>query len=173
VRILAARRFGIDPAYLPAAPDLSAMLASADAALLIGDEALFVDHRAHGAEKIDLGAVWSEMTGLPFVWAFWAGRPDVAPPGIVALLQRAAEDGMAHTRQIAVDYCRDMPERIPLAERYLREHLAFRLTRRALEGLETYYAEASRLGLAAAAEPLLFDAGPSAIMESDVRRPHR
>jgi chorismate dehydratase len=173
VRILAARRFGIAPTYVPAPPDLSAMLASADAALVIGDEALFVDYRAHGAEKIDLGEVWTEMTGLPFVWAFWAGRPDAAGPGAVRLLQRAAESGMAHTRQIAADYCREVPERIPLAERYLREHLAFRLTPRALEGLETYYAEASRLGLAEAAEPVFFDAGQSDIMDADVDRPHR
>ena len=60
-----------------------------------------------------------------------------------------------------------------LAERYLREHLAFRLTPRALEGLETYYAEASRLGLAEAAEPVFFDAGQSDIMDADVDRPHR
>ena len=30
---------------------------------------------AAGAEKIDLGEQWTAMTGLPFVWAFWAGRP--------------------------------------------------------------------------------------------------
>ena len=173
VRILAARRFGINPTYVSAAPDLPAMLAVADAALVIGDQALFVDHRAHGADKIDLGEVWSEMTGLPFVWAFWAGRPDAASPAIVRLLQQAAESGMAHTHEIAADYCRGVPERIPLAEQYLREHLAFRLTPRALQGLETYYGEASRLGLAEAAEPALFDAGLSAIMDPDVHRPHR
>ena len=44
-RILCARRFEISPAYVPHAPDLDAMLASCDAALLIGDPALFVDHR--------------------------------------------------------------------------------------------------------------------------------
>ena len=65
----------------PHSPDLAAMLASADAALIIGDMALFADHRAHTAEKIDLGAVWSEMTGLPFVWAFWSGRPDASEGG--------------------------------------------------------------------------------------------
>jgi chorismate dehydratase len=173
VRILASRRFGIDPAYVPAPPDLSAMLASADAALVIGDLALFADYRAHGAEKIDLGEAWTAMTGLPFVWAFWAGRPEAADGALVGLLQRAASAGMAHASEIAAAYCRDAPDRIPVAERYLRENLAFQLTPRALQGLETYYAEAARLGLVRAAAPAFFDEAPSAIMERDVDRPHR
>ena len=48
-----------------------------DAALLIGDPALYLDHEALGLSKIDLGEQWTALTGLPFVWAFWAGRPGV------------------------------------------------------------------------------------------------
>jgi chorismate dehydratase len=159
VRILCARHFGIAPALVPRPPDLASMLAAADAALLIGDLALFADHRAHGAEKIDLGEAWSEATGLPFVWAFWAGQPDTATPETVALLQAAAETGMASVAAIAADYCRESPERIPIAERYLRDHLAFRLTPRATLGLRAYYRAAAELGLIAAAPvPAFFDA---------------
>jgi chorismate dehydratase len=147
-RILCARRFGIDPAFVPHPPDLESMLAAADAAMLIGDPALFVGDRAAGAEKIDLGAEWTTMTGLPFVWAFWAGRPDAADAGIVALLNRAAEEGMARSDDIADAYCAGNPAQAPLARRYLRENLMFRLTPRAIEGLRTYYREAAALGLA-------------------------
>ena len=45
------------------APDLDAMLARADAALIIGDVALFLDHEAAGVRKIDLGQLWTESTG--------------------------------------------------------------------------------------------------------------
>ena len=55
-RILCSRRFGIAPVFEPHAPDLAAMLEKADAALVIGDPALFADHRGLGAGKIDLGA---------------------------------------------------------------------------------------------------------------------
>jgi chorismate dehydratase len=146
-RVLCARRFDIAPSFLPHPPDLSAMLAAADAALLIGDPALFAGEAAHGVTKIDLGAEWTAMTGLPFVWAFWAGRPDAADAGMVARLQDAAERGMANTDQIAAAYCPGDPIRIAVAQRYLRENLTFRLTGRALDGLETYYQEAGRLGL--------------------------
>jgi chorismate dehydratase len=176
VRILCARRFQISPAFVHHAPDLGRMLASADAALVIGDLALFADHRALGTEKIDLGAVWTEMTGLPFVWAFWSGRPDAARPGTVELLQTAAEDGMAHSDLIAAAYCAGDATRVAIAQRYLRENLAFRLTPRALDGLRTFYREAARVGLVErAVEPAFFGAstGQSVIMGADAGQSHR
>ena len=65
-RILCIRRFEIAPAFEPHAPDLASMLAGHDAALLIGDPALFTDHRAigHGeVGKIALGEAWAAITG--------------------------------------------------------------------------------------------------------------
>lgn len=155
-RILCARHFEIRPQFVSHAPDLPSMLAEADAALLIGDAALFADHRAHGAEKIDLGQVWTEMTGLPFVWAFWAGPPGAADAGTVRVLQQAAEAGRAATDRIASAYCRDDPGKTPVAQRYLRENLAFRWTPAATEGLRTYYREAAALGLIEASWALAF-----------------
>jgi predicted solute-binding protein len=144
---------------VPAQPDLAAMIASADAALLIGDPALFTDHRALGLEKADLGLAWAEMTGLPFVWAFWAGRPGAAPPAVVSLLQQAAADGQAHLEQIATAYT-DVPAWQAIGRRYLRDHLNFTLSPRAIAGLQTYYREALALGVASG-EPRMdfFDAG--------------
>jgi chorismate dehydratase len=174
VRILCARRFGIAPTFVPRPPDLPSMLAAADAALLIGDAALFVDHRTHGAEKIDLGEAWTAATGFPFVWAFWAGRPGAAGPDTTRLLRRAAEAGMAAAGEIAAAYCHHRPADIPVAQRYLRENLEFRLTPRVLDGLNAYYADAAALGLIAAAPSVtFFDEDQSAIMEPDVHRRDR
>jgi len=155
-QVLCTWRFGISPAYLTHGPDLSSMLAVADAALLIGDPALFVDYHALGATKIDLGLAWAEMTGLPFVWAFWAGAPEAAGPDTVRLLRQAAETGMVHTDAIADAYCAGSPDRQVVARRYLRENLTFRLTADALSGLRTYYREAAALGLAPAKPAVAF-----------------
>src|SRR5260370_3516804 len=102
VRVLCARLFGIQPAIEAHEPDLEAMLDRHDAALIIGDSALLIDHRKarpSGAEtpgpvekleqveKIDLGEAWTGMTGLPFVYAFWAGRAGALAPDGVAVLQ--------------------------------------------------------------------------------------
>jgi predicted solute-binding protein len=159
VRILCARQFGIAPTFAPHAPDLASMLATADAALVIGDQALFVDHRALGAEKIDLGEAWTAMTGLPFVWAFWSGRAEAADAHTVGVLQEAAARGRGRTDAIAAAYCADQPERIAIAQRYLRETLRFDLGPREVRALETYYGEAAALGgIRAAAPPLFYGA---------------
>ena len=146
-RILCARRFNISPAFVPHAPDLAAMLASADAALLIGDPALFVDHAALGATKIDLGEAWTSMTGLPFVWAVWSGPSAAVTRDTAAILNDAARQGSAALDTIADDYCVNTPDRVPVARRYLRENLTFALDDRAVEGLRMYYREAAALGL--------------------------
>lgn len=155
-RILCARRFNVAPVFTPHDPDPAAMLASADAALVIGDPALFADARALGAEKIDLGAAWTEMTGLPFVWAFWAGRAGVAAPDTVSVLHRAAADGRRHSDAIADAYCAGDAARQATARRYLRENMRFELDDRALDGLRMFYREAAAVGAAPAGPPLAF-----------------
>ncbi len=158
-RILCHRTLAISPAFVPQVPDLQTMLAGADAALLIGDPALFVT-AGPGVEKIDLGAAWTAMTGLPFVWAFWSGRPAAANASVVAALQQAAEAGMAHSDAIADEYCAPDVGRQQLARRYLRENLRFQFDARALEGLRLYYQEAAALGLATPREVEFFASAP-------------
>jgi chorismate dehydratase len=148
-KILCARRFDIAPLFMPHAPDLAAMLAAADAALLIGDPALFADHESLGAQKIDLGAEWTAMTGLPFVWAFWSGPVPTSGVNSInsRLLNDAGREGATRLDEIADAYYAGRPERRPMARRYLRENLRFVLDDRAAEGLRTYYEEADALGL--------------------------
>jgi predicted solute-binding protein len=155
-RVLCARRFDVAPRFITHAPDPAAMLAAADAALIIGDPALFADARGLGAEKVDLGAEWTAMTSLPFVWAFWAGRPDAARPEVVKLLRQAAVDGMRQSDQLADAYCAGEPARQVVARRYLRENLRFELDARALDGLRTFYREAAAVGAVPAAGPIEF-----------------
>jgi chorismate dehydratase len=146
-RILCARKFGISPTFSPRPPDLLSMLSDCDAALVIGDPALFVDHRVLGLEKIDLGQAWSDLTGLPFVWAFWAGRADAADASVVERLQAARRRGVAHSDTIADAYCGDDLRRQAIARHYLRENMKYDLPPRAIEGLTTFYREAAALGL--------------------------
>src|SRR6478672_9925674 len=50
-----------------------AMREIADAALIIGDPALHIDPASLPWHVYDLGAEWMELTGLPMVFAVWAG----------------------------------------------------------------------------------------------------
>ncbi|MER7171259.1 menaquinone biosynthetic enzyme MqnA/MqnD family protein [Streptomyces mesophilus] len=78
-QLLLAEHIGVRPDYYTCPPDLGVMMQEADAAVLIGDAALRANlHDAPrlGLQVHDLGAMWKEWTGLPFVFAVWAARRD-------------------------------------------------------------------------------------------------
>ncbi|MFI6344745.1 menaquinone biosynthetic enzyme MqnA/MqnD family protein [Streptomyces sp. NPDC050560] len=93
-QLLLAERHGVTPEYFTCPPDLGLMMQEADAAVLIGDAALRAnlhDGPRLGLDVHDLGAMWKEWTGLPFVFAVWAARRDYAArePEMVAEAHRA------------------------------------------------------------------------------------
>jgi predicted solute-binding protein len=145
--VLLRREFGIAPEPVSMAPNVEAMLGRADAALIIGDEALFLDHAAADARKIDLGELWTVSTGLPFVYAFWAGWPGAVSPGDVAALQRARDEGVTHVDDVAAAYYPDDAGRQAVARRYLRDNVRYYLGHEELEGLWTFYRYATELNL--------------------------
>ncbi len=78
-QLLLAEKIGVRPDYYTCPPDLGLMMQEADAAVLIGDAALRANlHDAPrlGLEVHDLGQMWKDWTGLPFVFAVWAARRD-------------------------------------------------------------------------------------------------
>jgi chorismate dehydratase len=128
-------------------PDLEAMLAGSDAAVLIGDAALFAQPPP-GAQVIDLGEAWSATRGgLPFIFAFWAALPGVLDRDTYRLIHSAKSYGLAHLDEIAGDFeyrGRRAPE---LCRRYLSESVRYRLGSRQLEGLGEFYRLAAKHGL--------------------------
>ena len=157
VRVLCKRVFKIEPSIETCGPDLPAMLTRADAALIIGDNALLqpsIQHPAPGTqhpvpvEKTDLGQVWTEWTGLPFVWAVWAGRTNALGADDVRALQRARDAGEIQPDAIAREFFRDFPQHHALGAEYLRTNLKYHLGDRERAGLETFYRYASEIGIA-------------------------
>ena len=153
-RVLAARVFHIDPVLHEQGPDLSAMLAAHDAALIIGDRALLLDGGPHQVadrevqvEKIDLGELWTRETGLPFVYAFWAGRPGPVEAADVTALQEARDCALSALQQVSADYFTDDAALRPLGVRYLRDNIRYHLGADERAGLERFYRYAAEAGL--------------------------
>ena len=144
VSVLCSKLFGIQPRLESRGPDLQRMLAACDAALIIGDTALFLDTPV---EKIDLGEAWDTLTGLPFVYAFWAGWPDAVASEDVASLQQARDAGVAHSDDIARAYVGGDPGRAAIAARYLRDNIQYALGPEEFEGLRLFYRYAAELSL--------------------------
>ena len=136
-QVLCYEVFGNDPEFIPMAPNLDAMLSRCEAALLIGDAALFVDHESAGLLKVDLGEQWTSLTGLPFVWAFWAGRPGALRQNAVEALESARDAGVEVTDELADVYCG--PEWAALGRRYFRDNVRYMLGEREADGLRRYY----------------------------------
>lgn len=155
IRILCAERFRIDPEFRPMPPDPDAMLEACDAALIIGDPALYLDPADKGVEKIDLAEEWIGLTGLPFVWAFWAGRPEALGADDVRILAAARDAGAENADAIADDYCGSA--RAQLGRRYLRDNIQYHLEDADVAGLRRYYELAAKHQLIEAArEPRFF-----------------
>ena len=159
LKILCASWFDIAPVFEVMPPDMEMMLSRCDAALIIGDNALFADHQRMGLEKIDLGEEWIGMTGLPFVYAFWAGRPNVVTPGDIAALNSAPARGLAAAEQVAERYFPNDPDKIRRGADYLRENVKYSLCSREVEGLERFFTLAAELGLVSASRtPAFYEA---------------
>src|SRR5262249_49587602 len=106
----------INPSLESRGPDLDDMLSRCDAALIIGDKALFLEppvanaSTARRLEKIDLGEAWRQMTGLPFVYAFWAGPGQALSSDDVKTLVRARDEGVKRPGELAAEYLSDAPQ---------------------------------------------------------------
>ena len=146
-RVLCARHFGIAPEVREMAPEPEAMLTACDAALLIGDVALLFDHVAAGVQKTDLGLAWKAFAGLPFVYAFWFGRPGLLTPDDVRWLGEACREGVAHADEVAAQHFPGDAVRAAIGARYLRDNVDFGFGDRERAGLTRFYREAADLSL--------------------------
>ena len=170
-KILADARWLTSPEFSEAAPDLAAMLATSDAALLIGDPALRLALAAEqhvtpgrdgalictgaqvGLPQIptlhiyDVAHEWWQLTERPAVLAVWAARPEIATPELVADFSSSLAFGLAHLPKICAEASRDL--NLPATELslYLRTNIDYSLDSENLKGLTEYFAQAARLNL--------------------------
>lgn len=94
LKVLLAER-GLKPEFKPL--EHYAVAPEKDFVLLIGDPALdfyFANQSQPTHEIFDLGAAWTELTGLPFVYAVWALRREVHTPELRRQLREAREFGL-------------------------------------------------------------------------------
>ena len=98
-KIVLAEEFELRPKFVPVQGSVDAMLAQADAVLLVGDASLrAVDVHPN---RIDLVEVWTEMTDLPFVHGIWVARAGKCTPVHANLLQDAVRTGVQSIETIA------------------------------------------------------------------------
>ncbi|HLX85338.1 MAG TPA: menaquinone biosynthesis protein [Terriglobales bacterium] len=159
-KILFAKWLGGARDYKPMVPNLDAMLAACDAALLIGDPALRVDRTHH--QTMDLAEVWQAHTGKSFVFAFWAVRQQELAQrdakAIVEAFQKSRDHGLEpkNLEAIAQEWAPRIDISIETVRAYLTHNIHYYLDPPCLEGLELYYRLAAEIGALPTAPKLRF-----------------
>ena len=138
-RIILREKFGIEPEVITRPPNLDQMIAEADAALIIGDPALRVDIHSVAFEWLDLGSEWFKWTGLPMVFAAWAGHRGAFLRSLSTITCASYEFGRAHLSDIATAMHAGRGITLELAEAYLCKHLHFELGTEEYRGMEAFW----------------------------------
>ena len=147
--------------FVPHAPNLDAMLANADAALLIGDPALLALEDAHARlartdESLlyfDLGDEWMQRTGVPWVSAFWAIRGEAAKKlafpreTLIADFIISRNHGLGHIEDLVEEWSGRLAIPRTIIRTYLTENIHYILDESCMEGLRTFYRYAAECSI--------------------------
>jgi chorismate dehydratase len=177
-RILCDARWLISPEFSETSPDLAAMLATNDAALIIGDPALRLAIAAEqqvtpGADgewicsgaQVGLPQIpklhiydavheWWQLTERPAVLALWAARATIATPELAGDFSASLAFGLAHLPEICAEAARELQLSATELLLYLRTNIDYSLDAENLKGLIEYYSRAASLNLIPQLNPL-------------------
>ncbi len=158
VQVLFAKHWKQEATFVPAEPELDAMLASNDAALLIGDPALKIDRSRY--LTWDLAHEWRTFSRRPFVFAFWAVRAGVATEdklAYVAEVFRGSRDaGLSHLPEIAREWSPKLELSPEFITSYLTENIQYSLHAGNLAGMQLFFELAAELKVLPPAPELRF-----------------
>lgn len=141
--IILAGEFGVRPRTEKMEANLDAMLDRFDAAVLIGDAGMSA--KREGSYVMDLGQEWTNMTGLPFVWALWVGR-DGLTESLADALHSAKEYGIRHMEEIATQAAQEMDWPYTTCFNYLTESIDFDLGEEHLKGFALFGKKCAEMG---------------------------
>jgi len=154
--ILFTKFLGTQPRFLPARADPGAMLVAADAALLIGDPALLaleareaIERQAGPCQWFDLAHEWHLRTGLPWVAAVWAARPEAIPDParLIEDLDRSRIAGLAHIDDLVAEWTPRIAIPPATIREYLTHNIHYTLDPACLEALTLFRRHADEIGL--------------------------
>ena len=157
---------GNKPDFVEQPADPLAMLAVADAALLIGDPALLARERREAINAaidepllwLDLAQLWRELTGLPWVAAVWAVRPealtDVTPQQLIADLNSSRDAGLAHIEELVAEWTPRLDLAPETIRTYLTRNIHYTLDEDCLKAIRLFRELAAGIGALPALDEL-------------------
>jgi len=141
------------------------MLATSDAALLIGDPALLARENRRQIEAqidatfgptpllwLDLAALWRQYTNLPWVAAVWAVRPEalrltgIPAEQLTQDLTASRDGGLAHIDKLVREWTPRIQIPAETIRTYLTRNIYYTLDSDCLRTIEHFRALATQLG---------------------------
>jgi chorismate dehydratase len=126
------------------------------AQLIIGDEAIrFRQTHTGEFEFWDLSEQWKNLVGLPFVYALWLIRPEIADADAIANRLRDLRDEnladlenlIAELLSVGIGFGQPKQFDYEFLMDYYRKHLRFSFGKREHEGLENFAGRCAKHGL--------------------------
>jgi len=142
--------------FLPMAADLDSMLDQADAAIVIGDPALFaLEERSNRFERTgeelvyhDLAYEWRSLTGLPFVSAVWAAARGSSLDKIVTEdLNQSRIHGIENIDALAAEWSCKLPISESTIRAYLTTNIHYTLDEECIEGMRGFFRMGAETGV--------------------------
>lgn len=144
LKIILKEAYNLTPEFVRMAPKpVSAMLDRCGAALVIGNPAML--YPKDGLFVLDLAEEWRKLTGLPAVFAVWAGRGIC--PELIQVLQESKAAGMAHLAEIAAEQSAALGLSYDTCLNYLSKTMVYDFGPREQLGLETFRSKCIEHGL--------------------------
>jgi chorismate dehydratase len=152
-QILFRKWWNPEATFVPHFPDLDPMLDKADAAILIGDPALYaLEERQNREERTgerliyhDLAEEWIALTGLPWVSAVWAIR-ESSLEARGETLQSISKDfiasrdhGLANIEALVEEWSARLPIPANTIREYLTTNIFYNLDEECMAGLRRFY----------------------------------
>lgn len=152
LKILMQKSLGGSPEYKTMEPDLEVMMEHADAALLIGDNAIRASWYNRDYHVTDLGEWWKEWTGCSMTFAVWAvnrsaaaNKPE-AMSEIAGMFQDSKRRSLSNLRPIVSEAASRIGGTEPYWQGYF-SNLCYDFNEKQQTGLRLYFKYAYELGL--------------------------
>ncbi len=147
----------VKPVFVEQAAEPLSMLARHDAALLIGDPALLARERRETIDAehpdllwLDLAQMWRQRTGLPWVAAVWAVRPealtDLTAQQLIHDLTASRDAGLAHINDLVTEWAPRIAISPATIRTYLTKNIHYTLDDDCLRAIQLFRKLAAEIG---------------------------
>lgn len=137
LKILMREKYASNPGYLVLDDILDNMLLQADAALIVGTDA--VNLRLRYANRLDLGEEWTDLTGLPFVFSIFAGRNFLLGRDDIEPIIRSFGLGQKNLENICKEFAENDQVPWSVYHDFLTHEINYRFSEIDHDGLNEFY----------------------------------